>query len=129
MFANFEQNNDNSPMEVLEQYQQLCEEVQSILIQESTLLKQKQLPSAELLQKKADLLPRLDAASQALKSVEKLSKEDKKFVQKIQQKLMKIFLLDRENEKLLLALQVPQQLMTSTGKVDSNSLKNLYAKN
>ena len=120
---------DNGSMELLEGYQRLCETVQNLLIQESTALKQGELPSTELLQKKADLLPQLEAGVQALKSVDKLLPEDKKIVQKIQQKIMKMLMLDQENEKMLLSLQISQQLSANRGKVSSDLLKNLYGKN
>ena len=120
---------DNGIMELLEGYQRLCETVQNLLIQESTVLKQGELPSAELLQKKADLLPQLEAGAQALKGVDKLLPEDKKVVQKIQQKIMKMLMLDQENEKLLLALQMSHQLSSHRGKVSSDLLKSLYGEN
>lgn len=115
-------------MELLEDYQHLCETVQDLLIQESMSLKQGELPSADLLQKKADLLPQLEAGIQALKTVDKLLPEDKKVAQKIQQKIMKMLMLDQENEKMLLALQMSQQLSSQQGKVSSHTLKNLYGK-
>ena len=120
---------DIRSMELLDGYQRLCETVQNLLIQESTALKQGELPSTELLQKKADLLTQLEAGVQALKSVDKLLPEDKKIVQKIQQKIMKMLMLDQENEKLLLSLQMSQQLSTNRGKVSSDLLKSLYGKN
>ena len=129
LVAMIEKMADNGNMELLEGYQRLCETVQSLLIQESTALKQGELPSTELLQKKADLLPQLEAGVQALKSVDKLLPEDKKIVQKIQQKIMKMLILDQENEKLLLALQMSQQLSSNRGKVRSDLLKSLYGKN
>ena len=119
---------DNGSMELLEGYQRLCETVQSLLIQESTALKQGELPSAELLQKKANLLPQLEEGVQALKTVDKLLPEDKKIVQKIQQKIMKMLMLDQENEKLLLSLQMSQQLSSNRSKVSSDLLKSLYGK-
>ena len=119
---------DNESMELLEGYQRLCETVQNLLIQESTALKQGELPSAELLQQKADLLPQLEEGVQALKTVDKLLPEDKKIVQKIQQKIMKMLMLDQENEKLLLSLQMSQQLSSNRSKVSSDLLKSLYGK-
>ena len=116
-------------MELLEGYQRLCETVQNLLIQESTALKQGELPSTELLQQKADLLPQLEAGVQALKGIDKLLPEDKKIVQKIQQKIMKMLMLDQENEKLLLSLQMSQQLSSNRSKVSSDLLKSLYGKN
>ena len=120
---------DNGGMELLEGYQRLCETVQNLLIQESTVLKQGELPSTELLQQKADLLPQLESGVQALKTVDKLLPEDKKVVQKLQQKIMKMLILDQENEKLLLSLQMSQQLSSNRGKVSSDLLKSLYGKN
>lgn len=114
-------------MELLEQYQQLCEEVQQLLMEESSMLKGGHLPSTELLQKKAEVLPQLDSVLNTLKSVEKLPEEDKKLAQKIQQKLMKMLLLDKENEKLLLSLQVSKQ-MDSSLNMGSSFAKNLYKK-
>ncbi len=116
-------------MECLELYQALCESAQDLISKENAVLKQGQMPSRDLLEAKSNLIPQLDSALQALKSTEKLSSADKKIAQKIQQKLMKILLQDKENEKLLLALQVPQQFKSMPSVASSHLLKITYGKN
>lgn len=113
-------------MELLETYQALCEEAYHLTSQENALLKQTQLPSAEILAKKEQLLPELEKALEALKEVKSLSGKDKELAQQLQQKLMKIFILDRENEKLLLGLQMNKNLHWIQEKVPGSRLKGLY---
>lgn len=129
MIASWTKQFNNKSMECLELYQALCESAQDLISKENAVLKQGQMPSRDLLEAKSNLIPQLDSALQALKSTEKLSSADKKIAQKIQQKLMKILLQDKENEKLLLALQVPQQFKSMPSVASSHLLKTTYGKN
>lgn len=114
-------------MDLLDQYQQLCDSVYSLLSQESALLKKKQPTTKSILNEKKALLPKLEEALLKLKSVTKLSQEDKEKAQILQQKLMKIFLIDRENEKLLLELQVVDNWKPKHEKINSSRLRTLYS--
>ena len=95
-----------------------------MLLEENSFLKREgRLPDEDILEKKRDFLPRLDDSLKALKGLgketPKLDLGDRRVIQVTQKKLMKIFLLDRENEKLLLKAAVPVKV--------SNSRKNAAA--
>ncbi len=98
--------------EILKRQLDLCEKLYSVLLEENSFLKREgRLPDEDILEKKRDFLPRLDDSLKALKGLEKepskLDLGERRVIQVTQKKLMKIFLLDRENEKLLLKAAVP----------------------
>lgn len=95
------------PDQTLRDHIALCEEAFSILQKENNHLKQTQSqPDSKLLEHKKSLLARLDTSNEALKAINNnktpLSPSQKGLAQSAQNKIMKIFLLDRENEQLIL---------------------------
>ncbi|MDR0756054.1 MAG: hypothetical protein LBE99_04045 [Puniceicoccales bacterium] len=113
-------------MDLLNRYQQLCEEIYLLLSQENNLLKQEQVPHRHLLHTKQTLLSKLEFLTEQCKQVEKAGIEDKKQAQRLQQKLMKIFMLDRENEKMLLALRMKQDMRLSCKNVPSTQFQDFH---
>ncbi|MDR2769615.1 MAG: hypothetical protein LBB19_03650 [Puniceicoccales bacterium] len=113
-------------MDLLNRYQQLCEEIYLLLSQENNLLKQEQVPHQNLLNTKRTLLSKLEFFTEQCKQVEKAGVEDKKQAQRLQQKLMKIFMLDQENEKMLLALQMKQNIHLPPKDVSITQFQNLH---
>ena len=95
------------PKDVLIDHLSLCQEVYNVLIEENTWLKtKKSSPSIDILDRKKEMLPRLEKSLQNLKRLkpEFFSPFDntKKLVNDSHSKLLQIFYLDRENEELLL---------------------------
>lgn len=116
---------------ILEEYQILCDEVYSLYLKENGILKESKAPEMELVQQKKKLLERLEAVLAQLKKLNteghgKASPLIQNIVQQLQQKLMKIFLVDRENEKLLLELQVNAPVKVDAVPVTAQKLRNLY---
>ncbi len=96
-----------NPEIVIDQHLALCEETLGLLLEENRILRKTQrTPEDAFLNKKRGLLPRLDESVATLRNLrENGPKPGPASRQKIfsaQKKLMKIFLLDRENEQLLL---------------------------
>jgi hypothetical protein len=97
------------PREVIMTHLLLCEEVHKILLEENTWLKtKKSAPETTLLNRKKEVLPKLDVS---LANLKKLKPEffspfddSKKLVGESHAKLLQIFYLDRENEELLVKL-------------------------
>lgn len=97
------------PREVIMNHLLLCEEVHKILLEENTWLKtKKSAPETSLLNRKQEVLPKLDAS---LVNLKKLKPEffspfddSKKLVGESHAKLLQIFYLDRENEEILVKL-------------------------
>ncbi len=116
---------------ILEEYQILCEEVYNLYLKENGCLKEKKVPEIEIVRQKKQLLERLEGALAQLKKLNteahgKASPLTQNMVQQLQQKLMKIFLVDRENEKLLLELQVNSPMKIDAVPVTANKLRSLY---
>ena len=100
------------PIRVLSNHLSLCDSVHKLLLEENTWLKvQKSVPNKDILDRKQDLLPRLEESLMALKKLkpEFFSPFDnsKKLVNDSHSKLLQIFYLDRENEELLIKITEP----------------------
>ena len=97
------------PREIIQNHLLLCDDVYNMLLEENTWLKtKKQVPSAEILEKKKIVLPQLENSLDNLKKLkpEFFSPFDdtKKLVKDSHSKLLQIFYIDRENEDILLKL-------------------------
>ena len=102
-----------------------------MLLEENSFLKREgRLPDEDILEKKRDFLPRLDDSLKALKGLgketPKLDLGDRRVIQVTQKKLMKIFLLDRENEKLLLKAAVPVKVSNSRKNAPADRFSAMY---
>ena len=88
---------------------ELCDETYALLLEENSQLQRSGESTAEaLLQRKRELLPHLQESLEGLKAMRskfqgglRSSAMDEK-ISRAARKLMKIFLIDRENEQLLL---------------------------
>lgn len=102
---------------ILRNHLELCEQCYAILQEENAFLKHQKMPTPEyLLTRKQDLLGDLEMSNQALKQMNRsspLSSSCKAMAQSAQKKIMKILLLDRENEQLLLKFSVRSQLYSA----------------
>lgn len=90
----------------LKAFDALCDEVQVILLEEHKWFKRSHsVPDDAFLNKKRALLEKLKIAEKDLKDClcEAKTDQTRRLAQAVQQKLMKIIMLDRENEQLLLA--------------------------
>lgn len=96
----------NPPALALENHLALLSEVEQIMQEENSLLKQSgQPPDDTFIRRKSMLLPRLEASVSALRagaSRPELSAAVRQLLRDAQRKLHKVLLLDRENEGLLL---------------------------
>ena len=97
------------PREIIKNHLLLCDDVYKMLLEENTWLKtKKQVPSAEILERKQIVLPQLENSLDNLKKLkpEFFSPFDdtKKLVKDSHSKLLQIFYIDRENEEILLKL-------------------------
>ena len=94
------------PSLALENHLALLSEVEQVMQEENSLLKQTgQPPDDAFIRRKSMLLPRLEASVSALRagaSRLELSPAARQLLRDAQRKLHKVLLLDRENEGLLL---------------------------
>jgi hypothetical protein len=105
-----------SPEEVIRAHIVLCDEVLALIMEENRILRNTgAAPQEDFLSRKRLLLPRLDKSVESLKAVResgmRLSDGAKRQVEAAQNKLMKIFMIDRENEQLLLKATMPVSKM------------------
>ena len=96
----------NTPAHALEEHLLLLSEVELVMHEENSLLKQTgQPPDDAFIRRKSLLLPLLEASLSALRSRaarQELSPAARNLLRDAQRKLHKVLLLDRENEGLLL---------------------------
>lgn len=95
------------PEAVVKCLRDLCDEAYDLLDEENRHLRATgELPSEDLLQRKRHLLPLIEEALERLRALREgkqpLSREASESLLAAQKKLLRIFMLDRENERLLL---------------------------
>ncbi|MEQ9823069.1 MAG: hypothetical protein ABQ298_01655 [Puniceicoccaceae bacterium] len=118
--------------EVVDQHLRLCEDILAILSEENRMLRRQPAEvEDELLAQKRELLPQLDASLAALKTLHEQSPEILPAIQEklktAQNKIMRILLLDRENEQLLLKALLPK-VGSNPPKRSMESIKGIYEK-
>ncbi|HEU5081137.1 MAG TPA: hypothetical protein VFT72_18135 [Opitutaceae bacterium] len=124
-----------TPTETLQSHLTLCDELYQLALEENRFLKQNQrVPDASILDRKRDLLARLDASLSSLKSgaaAPTSSRPDplrKEIIEKSRAKLLQILHLDRENEQLLLRHSLGQRpkLAAPTPAAAPSQLQRIY---
>lgn len=95
-----------TPMQALQQHQDLCNELHQLALEENAFLQQhRRTPDATLLDRKRGLLARLDESLAALRTVPRTGEQGAPFraaLEKTRSRILQILQLDRENEQLLL---------------------------
>lgn len=103
------------PAAILREHLDTCSELHELLLEENRVMRASGAPpSEELLGRKKELLPRLDASLLRLRQVNEsqpaFSRADSKLVEEARSRLLQILMLDRENERLLLKAALPPRL-------------------
>lgn len=100
-----------TPLQALQQHQQLCDELHALALEENRFLQQNQrAPDAALLDKKRALLARLDDTLAALRTAQGDSGNQpavKQALEKTRARILQILQLEKENEQLLLRFSLP----------------------
>ena len=95
-----------TPMEALQQHQQVCDELHELALAENRFLQQEQRPpDTPLLERKRSLLSRLDEALSTLRTAPKdrtTGTSWRQSMDKTRARILQILQLERENEQLLL---------------------------
>ncbi len=99
-----------TPMEALQQHQELCNEIHQLALEENRFLQQhRRAPDAALLDRKKSLLARLEETLAALRAAPRHSAEGPAFraaLDKTRARILQILQLDKENEQLLLRVSL-----------------------
>jgi len=106
-----------TPLEALQQHQQVCDELHAHALEENRFLQQHQRASdAALLDRKRSLLARLDATLAALRAAPREGTNApacKQALEKTRARILQILQLDRENEQLLLRFSLTGSRLAS----------------
>lgn len=122
-----------SPTETLQQHQQLCDELHQCALEENRFLRQHQRPLApELVERKRELLTRLDQSLAALRAIPAGRTKDsaeRQVLEHTRARILQILQLDKENEQLLLrySLAGPKPAPSSAAP-SSALLQKIYAR-
>ncbi|MDD4347918.1 MAG: hypothetical protein PHF70_02330 [Opitutales bacterium] len=119
--------------EVVDDHLRLCEELLTLLKEENRRLKhQGEAPDETTLERKRELLPAFDASLAAMRTLQEM---DPHILPSLREKLknaqnliMKMLLLDRENEQLLLKVIVPV-VKPEANKPGMQTLRSIYQRN
>lgn len=120
--------------DAIREHQQLCDEIHQCVLDENRFLRQQQrAPDAALLDRKRELLARLDPTLAALRSVPAASARDPELraqLEKTRARILQILQLDKENEQLLLRCSLaPSRPSADTAPAASvTMLQKIYAR-
>ena len=125
---------ESSPESIIEAHRQLVDEAYELLLKENRHLKDTgRPPDPEILEAKRSLLERIAPEGERLRSLaEEFRPRDEALREKIgalQNRLMKLFYLDRENEQLLLKASVGQPVKVQQRRGGIHQLRSTYARN
>ncbi|OHE70864.1 MAG: hypothetical protein A2007_04890 [Verrucomicrobia bacterium GWC2_42_7] len=116
---------------IVQDHLDVCEETYALLLEENGLLRhQEKGLDSTFLEKKQLLLEKLEKSVIALQEMnkEKFAKTEKfqNLINATQKKLMKIFLLDRENEQLLLKFSLQAHAATNIRPITTQHIQKIY---
>lgn len=122
-----------SPESVIASHIELCDEVLALVLEENRILRSTGAPPQdEFLERKRALLPRLDESLDRLREVREsgavIGDAERTLIETAQNRLMKIFMLDKENEQLLLKVSVPVARMGAMPVIRKVSMDKLRSK-
>jgi hypothetical protein len=123
----------DDPATILREHLELCGELHALLLEENRVMRTSNAPpSEELLARKREFLPRLDASLEKLKAINAagaaLTREESAAVQEGRNRLMQVLMLDRENERLLLKASLPAPLKAAFAPVVPGQVARAYAR-
>jgi len=97
----------------IREHQQLCDDIHQCVLEENRLLRQHQrAPDAAFLNRKRQLLERLDVSLAGLRSIAPGTVRDpqaREVLEKTRARILQILQLDKENEQLLLRVSISSQ--------------------
>jgi hypothetical protein len=122
-----------TPTEALHQHQQLCDELHQCALEENRFLRQHQRAlSNELLDRKRELLGKLDRSLASLRTVPAgrvREPETRDLLEHTRARILQILQLDKENEQLLLRFSLSGPKPTQSAASPSSALlQKIYAR-
>ncbi len=120
--------------EAIREHQQLCDEIHQCVLDENRFLRQQQrAPDAALLDRKRELLARLDTTLSALRAIPAASAREPELrvqLEKTRARILQVLQLDKENEQLLLrcSLAPARPAATAAAPASVTMLQKIYAR-
>ncbi len=118
---------------ILKEHIRLCEDLHELFIEEGRIMRSTGSPPDDaFLEKKQKFLPILD---QGLELLKRINEDPASFprgvgslVEEARSQLMKLMMLDRENERLLLKTSLPPKMKQAYSQVAAGQVAKAYSK-
>ena len=118
---------------ILKEHIRLCSDMHELFIEEGRIMRSTGLPPDEaFLKRKETFLPILEKGLQLLKRINddpnSFPRGLESLVEEARSKVMKLMMLDRENERLLLKTSLPPKMKAAYGKAAAGQIAKTYCK-
>lgn len=118
---------------ILKEHIRLCSDMHELFIEEGRIMRSTGSPPDEaFLKRKESFLPILEKGLQLLKRIndepEQFPRDIETLVDEARSKVMKLLMLDRENERLLLKSSLPPKMKAAYGKAAAGQIAKTYGK-
>ena len=118
---------------ILTEHIRLCSDMHELFIEEGRIMRSTGLPPDEaFLKRKETFLPILEKGLQLLKRINddpiSFPRGLESLVEEARSKVMKLMILDRENERLLLKTSLPPKMKAAYGKAAAGQIAKTYGK-
>ncbi len=118
---------------ILKEHIRLCSDMHELFIEEGRIMRSTGLPPDEaFLKRKETFLPILEKGLQLLKRINddpnSFPRGLESLVEEARSKVMKLMMLDRENERLLLKTSLPPKMKAAYGKAAAGQIARTYGK-
>ena len=116
---------------ILKEHIRLCSDMHKLFIEEGSIMRSTGLPPDEaFLKRKETFLPILEKGLQLLKRINddpnSFPRGLESLVEEARSKVMKLMMLDRENERLLLKTSLPPKMKAAYGKAAAGQIAKTY---
>ena len=125
--------NSEQTERILREHIRLCSDLHDLFIEEGKIMRSTGLPPDEsFLERKQQYLPALDKGLELLQRInEDPSSFDRSVVPLVEEarsQVMKLMMLDRENERLLLKTSLPPKMKQAYGKAAAGQVAKAYGR-
>jgi len=124
---------DSQKVEViLSEHIRLCGDLHDMLVEEGNIMRKTGAPPDEaFLTKKSEFLPVLEKGLELLQRIneapESFPRSSRELVEKARSEIMKLLMLDKENERLLLKVSLPPKMREAYRNVAPGRVAKVYS--
>ncbi|MBT3482850.1 MAG: hypothetical protein HN457_15615 [Opitutales bacterium] len=118
---------------ILKEHIRLCSDLHDLFIEEGKIMRSTgTAPDEDFLKKKQEFLPALDKGLELLQRINEdptaFDRSVGPLVEEARSQVMKLMMLDRENERLLLKTSLPPKMKQAYGKAAAGQVAKAYSK-